>query len=107
MDHLIDPAFLTEYIPPPAPASTKSKSSTPPPARFPMARAKKTTSKAKKTSDPAIIIPTPSKTPINKTTDPLQNISEAIKDDLMTTTPRFAKRLPTDTPMDSAPITAT
>ncbi|KNE95127.1 hypothetical protein PSTG_11604 [Puccinia striiformis f. sp. tritici PST-78] len=86
MDHLIDPAFLTEYIPPPAPASTKSKSSTPPPARFPMARAKKTTSKAKKTSDPAIIIPTPSKTPINKTTDPLQNISEAIKDDLMTTT---------------------
>ncbi|KAI7945199.1 hypothetical protein MJO28_010894 [Puccinia striiformis f. sp. tritici] len=51
-----------------------------------MARAKKTTSKAKKTSDPAIIIPTPSKTSINKTTDPTQNISEAIKDDLMTTT---------------------
>ncbi|KNE96999.1 hypothetical protein PSTG_09737 [Puccinia striiformis f. sp. tritici PST-78] len=59
MDHLIDPAFLTDYIPPPPP-STKSKSPTPPPVRVPMARPKKTAAKKKKTPDPPIQ-PSPTK----------------------------------------------
>ncbi|KAI7960059.1 hypothetical protein MJO29_005127 [Puccinia striiformis f. sp. tritici] len=67
MDHLIDPAFLTDYIPPPPP-STKSKSPTPPPVRVPMARPKKTAAKKKKTPDPPIQ-PSPTKKKVNAETE--------------------------------------
>ncbi|KAI7933221.1 hypothetical protein MJO29_016967 [Puccinia striiformis f. sp. tritici] len=68
MDHLIDPAFLTDYIPPPPSPSTKSKSPTPPPIRVPMARPKKTAAKKKKTPDPPIQ-PSPTKKKVDAETE--------------------------------------